>query len=168
MICPGAGYLYRAWPVENYAKLADKIYQKYNLIGLICGTKAEADLANKIKNFSSAKLINLVGQTSLLELSSLIKKANFLVANESSFIHLASALATQSICILGGGHYGRFMPYKIINPTYYPIPEAVINKMDCFGCNWRCKFTKSKKIAYPCINNIDCEDVFKKLITLIQ
>jgi hypothetical protein len=61
--------------------------------------------------------------------------------------------------ILGGGHYGRFMPYP--NHVDGVKPISVIYKMDCFGCNWQCKLTKEQDQAYPCVRDISVKQVLK-------
>jgi glycosyltransferase involved in cell wall biosynthesis/Tfp pilus assembly protein PilF/SAM-dependent methyltransferase len=38
--------------------------------------------------------------------------------------------------LLGGGHFGRFMPYS-------PLTSSVALPLDCFDCNWRCKHKRA-------------------------
>jgi hypothetical protein len=79
-------------------------------------------------------------------------------ANIGSYSILAAG-GVPSVCILGGGHYGRFMPYP--NHVDGVKPISVIHKMDCFGCNWQCKLTKEQDQAYPCVRDISVKQVLK-------
>jgi ADP-heptose:LPS heptosyltransferase len=108
-------------------------------------------------------ITNLIGATSLSELASIIKGARLLIANETSAIHIAAAVSTSAICVLGGGHYGRFMPYRIEVETDRPMPVEVIHQMDCFGCNWQCIYDVSPGHPMPCIERISVEDVWEAI-----
>lgn len=97
--------------------------------------------------------INLAGKTSLPEFCELVRRAQFLVGNETSAIHIAAAVGTPSICLLGGGHFGRFVPY----PSGMPgsSPEPVYEPMPCFGCSWNCHLPHLKGRAVPCVTAIN-------------
>jgi len=60
---------------------------------------------------SLSRVENLCGTTSLTELVDIISKAKLLITNDSSALHIAACLNTQTICLLMGRHYGRFAPY---------------------------------------------------------
>ena len=70
--------------------------------------------------------VNMADETDLTELVAIIKDAQFLLGNDTSAVHIATAVATPAFCLLGGGHYGRFMPYDIENKTKKPHPVAII------------------------------------------
>jgi ADP-heptose:LPS heptosyltransferase len=110
----------------------------------------------------------MTGKTNLIELAVIIKGARFLVGNETSAIHFAAAVSTPSLCILGGGHYARFMPYEIESKIERPLPLPIIHQMDCFGCNWQCRYPYKKGGPVPCIENISVDEVFTAFQALIK
>ncbi len=55
--------------------------------------------------------------------------------------------------ILGGGHYGRFYPWG--DPKF---TRVVSKPMDCYGCNWHCKFETVR-----CIQEIPPADAARAL-----
>jgi ADP-heptose:LPS heptosyltransferase len=81
---------------------------------------------------------------------------------------MAAAVGTPAVCILGGGHYGRFLPYQIEKRTTRPLPIAVSYKMDCFGCNWKCAHAKEVKGAMPCVANISVSQVWDEVKKILQ
>ena len=107
----GANKKYREWPYKYYAKIAQKIHKKTGWLGLICGTENEFDLGEHIKKLCDAPLQNYTGQTTLSELTCLLAKSQILISNETGTVHIANAVGTPTVCILGGGHFGRFVPY---------------------------------------------------------
>jgi len=71
----------------------------------------------------------LAGKTTIAQLVELIRNASLLIGNDSAAIHMAAATQTPSVCILGGGHYGRFLPYQPESrETEYIGPQLVLKK----------------------------------------
>jgi ADP-heptose:LPS heptosyltransferase len=129
---------------------------------VVCGTREERNLCSRVIGEAGKEAFNLAGETSLTELVEIIRRAAFLVGNESAAIHIAAAVGTPSVCILGGGHYGRFMPYGVeTGDRCSPIP--VIHRMDCFNCDWQCTQPHQKGEAVPCITGITVDQVLKAM-----
>jgi len=165
IVAPGALWGYRRWPLEHFAEIAGRIYDATGLLGLVCGSAEERNLGEKLKDLSDAWLENIAGKTTLSELAKVIKGSRFVVGNETGVIHIASAAGTFAICILGGGHYGRFVPYQAESTPTAPL--HVEYKMDCFGCNWLCKYECGVNAPYPCIRNISVDSVWSKVQMLV-
>jgi ADP-heptose:LPS heptosyltransferase len=168
VLFPGAGRRIKQWPITRFAALSDKIYRRCALMAVVCGSPDEKHLAESLISQIDAPNINMAGKTNLIELAAIIKGASFLVGNDTSAIHLAAAVSTPALCILGGGHYGRFMPYDVESEDERPLPIPIIHKMDCFGCNFRCRYADQKNGPVPCIQNISVDDVFAALQPLIK
>lgn len=168
VLFPGAGRSNRQWPIARFAALSDKIYRQCPLTVVVCGSSKEQGLAESLISQIGVPAINMSGKTNLIELAVIIKNASFLVGNETSAIHFAAAVSTPALCILGGGHYARFMPYDIESNIERPLPLSIIYPMDCFGCNWRCRYPYQKSGPVPCIENISVDDVFATLQPLIK
>lgn len=129
---PGAGYNIRVWTIEGYRQVCTYLYQKgYQVI--LVGNKQEQYLAEQIVNELDTTVINLVGQTSLLELAAICQGAKLYVGTESGPLQIAIAAGIPTVGIMGGGQAFRFYPYG--DPQKH---VAVYLEMDCFGCNWKC------------------------------
>jgi ADP-heptose:LPS heptosyltransferase len=101
----------------------------------------------------------LSGKTTLQELAELIRGAEILISNETSAVHIAAAVGTNSVCILGGGHFGRFLPYPKHVKGARPI---VADKyMPCFNCNWKCEWPHEPSGAVPCVTGVSIEQVLR-------
>lgn len=167
IIFPGASWPGKFWPTEKFADISKKISKHFNWIPVICGGPGDKELALKIKNIYTTEILDLTGQTSLPELSALIKNSNILISNDTSAVHMASALNSPCIVLLGGGHFGRFYPYQI-NKQYLSnqtlLPEIIHLGMDCFNCDWDCIYPIHE--PYPCIGNIEVGKVWEKIVKL--
>ena len=166
VIFPGSSSAYKSWPVASFAKIAIRIVETYGWTPVILGGFHEFSIGEQLEE----KLIkyspkNYVGKTTLTELVEILRSARVLVSNDTSAVHIAASVNTPSACILGGGHYGRFLPYP---DTIDGIkPAVVINKMSCFGCNWHCKFSNETSLPYPCISRIEVDSVFETVENIV-
>jgi ADP-heptose:LPS heptosyltransferase len=155
------------WPAIDFAALINEIKTKTGILPALCGGPNEFELCQQVIRTSGlANLKNFAGKTKLTELVELIKHAQFVFANDTSAIHIAAATGSPSVCILGGGHYGRFLPYEIETKLETAnLPKIAIHKMDCFNCNWHCSLIKQNTDTVPCVKNVQVGEVLKIYLT---
>lgn len=158
VIFPGASITMKMWSTAKFIEVIAHIYQTFGFRIVLCGGFGDMAVCAEIAAKSTGIITNLAGKTSLAELVEVIRHSRILIGNDTSVIHIAAAVGTPSVCILGGGHFGRFLPYAIEKPSFSPMPIAVFKKMDCFGCNWQCKYPL-KAGCPPCITDIEVEQV---------
>jgi ADP-heptose:LPS heptosyltransferase len=156
------------WPAKKFAELINKLKTEHSIEILLCGGGAEYDLCQKIIDESNIAAHNLAGLTKLQELVEIIRNANLVVANDTSAIHIAAATKTYAVCLLGGGHFGRFLPYQFELKRDDKQPKYLIHRMDCYGCNWNCIHTQSLIETVPCIGNISVDQVYVACTKLIE
>ncbi|MFH1001054.1 MAG: glycosyltransferase family 9 protein [Bacteroidota bacterium] len=147
---PYTGEKFKNWQISNFKQLAERLDGTQILF---CG-KEKKHTTLKCNN-----VIDLVNKTSLIELCVLISKSHLAVTGDSCAAHIAAAMRIPSVCILGGGHFGRFLPYNLDKSKYRNLLISVYNKMDCFNCNWKCKYTGDK--AFSCVSSITVDQVWK-------
>jgi len=157
ILFPGASQRGKQWPISAFAMLLRQLQRLYPWQPVLCGSQVEAELCAAIAEASGHDCVNLAGRTSLAELTELIRKARVLIGNDTSAVHIAAAVGTPAVCILGGGHYGRFMPYPADIDGLKPV--IVTQPMECFQCNWRCSLPHDKNGPVPCISRISVEAV---------
>lgn len=158
VVFPGASATKRMWSADNYGAVARTIVTRYRWQLVVCGSAAERALGRQVIERSKVSgADSLCGMTSLPELVEVIRGAKLLIGNETSAVHIAAAVGTPSVCLLGGGHFGRFVPYPPIFPG--TKPTAVFEQMPCYGCNWNCLYTLPEGSAVPCIAVIHVQSV---------
>lgn len=167
VLFPGASATYRCWPRKCFAEICRHIYNKYKFVCVICGSSDETDIAEDIVNQSGdIEVINLVGKTELLDVFKIVERAKFLIGNETSGPLIAMAMHTPSVCILGGGDFGRFAPIPNDMGLRH-VPKCVYNIMECYKCNWECKFGATLNGCFPCIENVTVEEVWGAVVELM-
>lgn len=158
VVFPGAAWAEKCWPSERWVEIMRRLCALTGWTAVICG--GEADKVQASGLVDEPGCINLVGKTTLVELVDVIGGSCLLLTNDTSAVHLAAAQRVPAVCVVGGGHFGRFLPY-VVEDANGPLPAAVHHNMDCFGCDWRCIYRLEEGRAYPCIENILVDDVWR-------
>ena len=156
----------KEWPSAFFSDLATKVFRQTGWEGLICGAKQEHSLGEQILKQCDAPLQNLCGQTTLVELAGLLSQSRLTISNDTGVVYLSSAVGTKSVCIVGGGHFGRFVPYPDLPGQTNNLKE-VFHKMPCYGCNWKCIYPINEGEPAPCIANISVDAVWEKVVPLL-
>ena len=164
VLFPGVSSFIRQWPMENFAEIATRIYYESGLTGILDGGPNEKLFAESIQGLTDAPL-EWVG-TKLSELPVLLKHSQFVISSETSAVHIAAAVNTSVICILGGAYYGRFLPYPEL-PEKQIFLETVSYSMPCYDCNGECIYPLKKNEPAPCITNISVDAVWEKVKSLL-
>ncbi len=166
---PGAGAKRRQWELSKACEVIQKIFAETELYCYVCGSSGESYLAEEIINVCNDfayRFVDQTGKTDLNELKEMISNSQFCIGNETGTIHLAASLNIHSVSVVGGGHFDRFMPYP--KEVKGNKPSAVFKEMDCFYCNWRCRYVADKNKIVPCISNVTVDMVWNKIKPLLE
>lgn len=146
---PGSNEPGRRWPIAGYLGVAERLLGRgYRVV--FVGTPRETSEVERRAAFAKNEgVFDLVGRTSLPEVLDLMKRAAGVVTNDSGPAHVAIALRTPTVVIVGGGHFGCFFPY----PEQVAPANArfVFVRKECYHCFWRCPYRQDPGAAFPCI-----------------
>ena len=156
VIAPFAGWSRREWPMERYLQIIEWMFELGSYEIILVGTPSDREGIEKIPIKYKSMFTDLVGKTSIIKYISIIRDAKLILCNDSSAAHIALVTNTKMVCVLGGGHFGRFLPRDIGNEK---TVMYCFEKMPCFGCNWKCHFELSNDEAVPCISAIKMNEV---------
>ena len=150
----GAQYDIRLY--NHYGKALTKLCrdQGYTIIAL--GSSGEHAINQKSIDETGVSGINLCGETTLGQTAAIIKRCKAALGSESGLSHMACAVGTPNIVLMGGGHFGRFMPYS-------PLTSIVCLPIECYGCNWQCKFER-----IHCIKDVASEVIEEAIRQTIE
>ena len=91
----------KQWPIERYARLADKIQGLSDVRIVIFGGPEDIPLGRKISQMMKQTPVDLSGRTELGEAMALIERCSLFVTNDSGLMHVAAALNVLLIAIFG-------------------------------------------------------------------
>jgi ADP-heptose:LPS heptosyltransferase len=165
---PGASWNGKQWPVSKFIEVAERLYRQTGWQGVVCGGPSDLELAETLCTQSTAPLLNWAGRTDLAQLAAVLSTARLLLTNDTAAVHIASACGVPTVCLVGGGHYGRFMPYEVEMVTGQPLPRAVFHAMPCFGCLWKCIYERTSGDPVVCIAKVDSGQVWRQVSEILQ
>lgn len=113
VLFPGSAAKQKQWSTQYFAGVADYIFDKYGLKSVVCGSKNDIILFEKIAGYSKYKenIINYTGKTDLLQLAAVISKCSLMVTNDTGAAHYAASLGRNMVVVLNGITYRRVFPY---------------------------------------------------------
>ncbi|UCF90719.1 MAG: glycosyltransferase family 9 protein [Desulfobacterales bacterium] len=149
----GSAWESKNWLLEGYEELARQVLTTGKLKIVLLGDRSHSATAARLSTkIALPGLINLVGQTSLLELSAVLKAAAAGVGPDSGPGHLAAAVGTPYVSLFGPTSPERTAPYGCEN-------LVVQAQVDCAPCYRK----QCPGLARQCMRAIGAEAVMAKL-----
>lgn len=158
---PGASHEKKYWEATNFGELAKLLGGLASYV--IFGSNTDKIISDRVvfslrENCEDVKILNLTGQTTLRELAKTIASCDLFISMDTAALHIAIAANVPTIGIVGGGHFGRFIPWG--DPSKHIF---LTHKMDCFHCNWQCI-----KGEVECIKGVSARDVASAAINILE
>ncbi len=102
LICvhPGGGNALGWWSIERFASVANSLASRGYDIALV-GGPSEKKLGARMETAMSVKPLNIIGETSLLELAAVCSKSCLFLCNDGGPMHVASAMGTPVVAVFG-------------------------------------------------------------------
>lgn len=155
LLYPSARYVFKAWPLERFAALADRLGQ-LGMVTVLIGNQKEKILGQQIINLAKYKPVNLMGETRLLGLAGLMKHSVLFIGNDGGPMHLAAAVGCPVLGLFGPSNPSVWGPRG--------KKSAVIYKgLDCRSCfSSRCLHGENS-----CMGQITVEEVCQAARSLL-
>jgi ADP-heptose:LPS heptosyltransferase len=161
-VAPYAKHKLKMWPEEYMVKLMTMISEKHNTTFFLFGGTEDAQQLNNV-NKKIPDSVNLAGKISLSEELAIMSRLDFMIAMDSSNMHMASLVGTRVISVWGGTDpLNGFGAWK--QPDEYslriPVTELTCRPCTIFGKG------ECKRGDFACMNWLTPETIFQKLISL--
>ena len=160
-VVPSASFPEKRWPVEKFIALFELLlkdpgYRGWRFIILAGPEDTFCERFDSLVEQNKGRLFNLQGKTNLVESTLLVRDAAFCVGNDTGIPHMAEAMGTPIVAILGptGEQFG-----------YYPhLTDSEVVKKDiwCRPCTTNGKGHCIRSERY-CLNLISTSDVLEKM-----
>ena len=169
IVFPSASTLLKRWPIDRYAQIIRRMYQKTKLPVLFCGTSNDLNSINELKSkISDIPQYNIVGKTNLLDFIEIVKRAKYVITNDTSTYHIAVTNEVPVAIITGGYTYNRYVLYDFPDADKYKKPYIIVNQMPCFNCDNRCDKLKDGNGLWPCLDKITVDYAWKIISKMID
>lgn len=147
-IAPGAAYgPAKRWLAERFAAAGDALGRDLKAPVVLFGGRDDWEIAEQVRRQAQTEMINLAGQTTLVETVHLIAQCRLFVSNDSGLMHVAGGLNIPTVAVFGS-----------TNPVTTAPPgektSLVRKPVECSPC--------LKKICptdFRCMTSITADDV---------
>ena len=106
----GASDPSRRWPVESFARLGDRLAERFQARIVLTGSDQERSLTTLVKHVMDTPAVDLAGMTALGEFAAVISAVDLLVTNDTGASHVAAATKTPSVVLFGPTSPDRWAP----------------------------------------------------------
>lgn len=161
-IHPGGFYPSQRWPARNFGTMTSMLLDRYkdpSATVYLFGTPAEAEIIDSIIRSLSAphraRVIPLLGQSLSLTIR-IIKLSRIFIGNNSGLLHIACALKTPTVSLMGPTVPHLWWPFGD------PKTNIVLRRgMECSPCNGDCAVNR-------CLTEIAPEEVFSAVESILE
>ena len=154
LIHPGAGWANKIYPPERWGEVARRLREATGLPAVVAMARGEEELAAAIET-SSGGAARAVAAPGLPALAALLRRARLVLGGDSGPTHLAHALGTPVLMVMGPTDPERNGPYG--------APErAIWRRLPCSFCHRRFSETKA------CLLEIPADRMAKRAEELLQ
>jgi len=151
----GKEAFYKRWAPENYAKLADKLIEKFNVPIILMGDKNEIGICREVSDRMVHQPIMACGKTTIGQFAALARHCALMIVNDGGPLHISVAAGARTASIFG----------PVDETVYGPYPSGnhiVITKdLACRPC-YR-KFRRADCSHISCLQQLTVEEVFDQV-----
>ena len=151
----------KVWAPRNYFLLINelrRVYPKFKIV--IVGHNKDQEKINHYLPSISDLYLNLIGNTDINELIELVNNASLVISNDSSIMHIASALDKNQLALYGPTDIKRTRPIGK-NSAILISQNEYLYAMQNF--NFSEKELSKRFPNYELMNNISVKDIMEKI-----
>ena len=144
------------WPAERYAAFCQQFAANHAVQFLITGVHREYHPAC----FSAEYMLDLRDQTSLEEVSEIIRRADYFIGSCSAPLHMSAAWGTPSVALYSSTSARQWAPRQ--------KTEIVQHMLPCSPCNVTGETCRREAVPFACAKAIQVDEVLAAMERLLQ
>ena len=153
LVHPGAAWPNKRYPPERWGRVAAAIRSKTGLAGVVVAGPTEGDLAEAARRSSDGSL-QRIETADLAGLAAILRRADLVLAGDTGPLHLARALGTPALALMGPTDPRTHGPYG-------PDGVALWHPLPCSFCHQRLDGSK------PCLTSIEPQTIAERAAALL-
>jgi len=157
-------HIKRRWEPEKFAELAKLLIKNENAKILLFGGLEEAGLKENIFTQVNSQNVFIVKSKNLADSVTVMKRCNIFVTNDSSLMHIASALRLKVVAIIGPTNTHYIHPWK----TKHKIVTLNLECSPCFFYSPKPLKCYRTDVLYKCIKELNVEMVYDAVKELLN
>ena len=153
----GTTWRTKRWSLENFAEVITQVQKRFDARILLTGSTAEIPLGEALAQIVKVETINLIGQTTLMQIGALIESCDLYLTCDSGPMHIAAAVGTPTIALFGPTSPIRHGPHGDNH-------EAIEKPVECRPCYKRKCMRKDQ--PHLCMTEIDPNEVVAQILKM--
>lgn len=143
----------KRWPVDRYAKLADRLIENRGVRVLLIGAQADGAVAKAVRSAARhpERVVDLTGRTDIHLLAAVLKRCAVFVTNDTGAMHVGAAVSVPVVAIFGPTDPKATSPVGGHLLLRQPVPCSPCHLREC-------------PIDHRCMTGISVDDVFSSVI----
>ncbi|MCB0417887.1 MAG: glycosyltransferase family 9 protein [Bdellovibrionales bacterium] len=158
-LVPSAQWEGKRWPASKFREVLQHLVESTEYGVVVFGGKSDHFCSEIAQGFPSDRVVNTQGQLSILQASALLARCEFAIANDTGLMHLADAVGTP--CVLVLGPTSREMGCL----PFHPESEIVERSLWCRPCSKNGQAPCIRKKRW-CLELVGAEEVFERALKL--
>ena len=153
-LCVKGTFALKNWPQERFAQMVDQLSGEYDAAFFIIGAPEDREYATEViaKTKTKTPIANFCGQTSLMDLASLLHEIDLFITVDTGATHIAATVGVPMIVI-----YGCTSPKR-----WHPLSDkAVVISTNEVCCP--CAIAENACLEHRCMMGISVSQVIEKI-----
>jgi len=157
-------HIRRRWEPEKFAELAKRLIKNYNAKILVFGGPDEDKLKENIRALTKGQDIYCVNKLNLPQSAALMKSCRVFISNDSSLMHVASAMQLNVVAIIGPTNPDYIHPWK----TEHKIISLKLECAPCFIYSPKPLVCNRDDIKFKCIKELNVDLVYNAALSFLN
>lgn len=148
------------WEDGHWREIISVLVKRGLRVGIWVGPGQRKRAEGLLAGLVPAETASAVGVKSgtLGELAAAVGSARLVLTVDTVTAHLAAADDAPMVCLLGGGQYGDFGPWRSS-----PRQRWMSRVLPCYGCDWRCT-----RPSVECLQGISTSAVTSEVVAALD
>jgi len=157
-------HIKRRWEPEKFARLAKLLIENETAKILLFGGPEEDGLKENIFSQLNSPSVILIKTKNLAASAAVMKRCSLFVTNDSSLMHVASALELKVVAIIGPTNIHYISPWK----TEHKIVTLGLECSPCFFYSPIPLKCYRKDVLFKCIKELSVDLVYKNAVEMLK
>lgn len=101
LVVPGSRDANRAWPVEHFTKLIERLASRSDVRIVLGGSRAESETAESLVQISPERIVSVAGKSNFTEFAAIVSRVALVICNDSAASHLSAVFKTPCVAFFG-------------------------------------------------------------------
>ena len=157
-------HVHKRWEPEKFSALGKELIERHRARILIFGGPEEGALKQRVCAEIGSSRAHTVDTTELGQTAAIIERSNVFVSNDSSLMHVASAMKRDVVLVTGPINPAYTHPWN----TRYRVVSLGLECSPCFVHSPKPLTCTRTDVKFKCLRELDVKMVYRAVLDLMR